>query len=74
MERSIPFQGVCENDPLNFSDQATRKIGRPKVTMSEDVLERRLSKQGQNARQTGQQGLYAKLAYSPGENVNLLRI
>ncbi|WOG90857.1 hypothetical protein DCAR_0310103 [Daucus carota subsp. sativus] len=68
VERSIPVQGVCQNDPLNLSDQATRNIGRPKVTISEDVLERRrLSKRRQNTRQTGQQGLYAKLAYSPGK-------
>ncbi|KAL1831983.1 hypothetical protein ACET3Z_001634 [Daucus carota] len=58
VERSIPVQGVCQNDPLNLSDQATRNIGRPKVTISEDVLERRrLSKRRQNTRQTGQQVL-----------------
>ena len=63
----MPFQGACKDGPANFIDQATRKIGRPKVTVTQDVVERRrLSKRRQNVRRTIQQGLNAKLASYPG--------
>ncbi|KAL1826126.1 hypothetical protein ACET3Z_012904 [Daucus carota] len=66
-ERPIPFRAAHETRPSSRKDGPTAKIGRPKVTITGDVLERRrLSKRRQNARRTIQQGWNAKLACSPG--------
>ncbi|KAL1815621.1 hypothetical protein ACET3Z_018195 [Daucus carota] len=56
--RPIPYRAACETRPSSsYKDRATTKIGRPKLTITEDVLERRrLSKRRQNARRTIQQG------------------
>ncbi|XP_063945079.1 uncharacterized protein LOC108212208 isoform X2 [Daucus carota subsp. sativus] len=56
-ERPIPFRAACETRPSSYKDGATSKNGRPKLTITEDVLERRrLSKRRQNARWAIQQG------------------
>ena len=66
-ERPIPFRAACESRPSSCRGGATTKLGRPKLTITEDVLERRrLSKRRQNVRRTIQQGLNAKLASYPG--------
>ncbi|WOG95298.1 hypothetical protein DCAR_0414610 [Daucus carota subsp. sativus] len=56
-ERPIPFRAAREARPSSCKDGPTAKVGRPKVTITEDVLERRrLSKRRQNARRNIQQG------------------